>query len=97
MRIAAEYAGRLARISRNINQEGIKTLVYEYPDHGFVIDFPEAKRLFRKVRQADQDILLLLESIDRSDIRSPDGYYVAQLAAPVETATRGPAEPKKGA
>ena len=92
MSIATEYTRRLAQISGNITQEGIQFLVYGYPDHGFVIDFLEAKRLFRKVRKADQEIFSLVASIDESDIRSPDKYHVAQLAAPVETATRGTAE-----
>ena len=96
MSIAVEYTRRLVQISGNITWKNIERLVYKYPYHGFVIDFREAKRLFKKVRKADQEIFSLITSIDESDIRSSDKYYVAQLAAPVETAIRGAPPNKKG-
>ena len=57
MRIGEEYASRLNAKWENLQDEDIITLSRSYPAHGFVIDFSEAKLMFRNLRIAnDQEI-----------------------------------------
>ncbi|PSR21877.1 MAG: hypothetical protein C7B47_17035 [Sulfobacillus thermosulfidooxidans] len=51
MDLARSYAKRLSERSKNLNIGSIEKLLFEYPDHGFVIDFEEALEIFRHVER----------------------------------------------
>lgn len=53
MRIAQDYAARLAVRWENVNQGAIEMLANSYSSHSFVIDHREATNLFKRVRMAD--------------------------------------------
>ncbi len=52
--IALAYGGRLTKDGRgNLRSEMIlTTLVKEYPDHGFVIDYSEAEKIFKTIKKS---------------------------------------------
>lgn len=49
---AIGYGSRLAATSGNADQDTVVSLAEDYPCHDFVIDFRQAKTLFRNVQQA---------------------------------------------
>ena len=49
LKLCYEYGIRLAARAKNISEEGVRRLVYDYPQHGFVIDRYEAAQLFPNV------------------------------------------------
>ena len=51
LKIAYEYGLRLADIGKNIEIGSIRQLVYNYPEHGFIIDRNEAGKLFESVEE----------------------------------------------
>ncbi|MDF1847617.1 MAG: hypothetical protein P1U69_10500 [Parvibaculaceae bacterium] len=63
VRIAEEYARRLAARSGNLNPNAINMLLRGYPDHGFVIDKLESKLLFRKVVEIDGKLKDLVDKL----------------------------------
>lgn len=79
VRVAEEYAKRLALIGRNINRDddfdGVDMLVRGYPSHGFAIDFFEARMVFRRVGRAEGTLLELLEALGDDAVmpRTSDG------------------------
>ena len=54
MSIAFEYGKRLAQIGKNIDEKEVRKLVYQYPEHKFLIDGREAKTLFKRVKEPDE-------------------------------------------
>jgi len=52
--IAQEYGGRLCS-----DEDLVAQLITNYPSHGFVIDYQEAKNIFRNVRWIDDDEMIL--------------------------------------
>lgn len=66
MAIAKQYGERLIRKSEICGDEGLNSLISEYPSHGFVIDRKEAKDIFTStaVRDCTPDELALLEDLD---------------------------------
>jgi uncharacterized protein Veg len=55
MRIESAYGKRLMLRSGNYTIKTLNTLVETYPSHGFVIDAPEAERLFDNVRRPTEE------------------------------------------
>lgn len=55
LKIATAYGERLMVKSQNYTEETLETLSETYPSHGFVIDKPEAVKLFKNVRQPSKD------------------------------------------
>lgn len=51
MLIGNEYGKRLDAVARNLRPAALDALVTGYPDHGFVIDGFEARKLFHRVRR----------------------------------------------
>ncbi|MFI5297066.1 MAG: SppA protein [Polyangiales bacterium] len=49
--IALQYARRLVGVSKCTSEDSVRRLVSGYPSHEFVIDFDEAKTLFKTVRE----------------------------------------------
>ncbi|MHB8885075.1 MAG: hypothetical protein ACYC5H_08290 [Methylovirgula sp.] len=60
LKIAEEYGRRLAEKSEIIKDQALRTLVYDFPSHDFIIDFREAVRLFARVNVPSS---ILLEAI----------------------------------
>ena len=55
LQIASDYGNRLNKMSQSMQPGALGMLVANYPDHGFVIDRKEAKKLFKKVDKPDAD------------------------------------------
>lgn len=54
--IAKEYVDNIN--INNLNDNTLEKLIYNYPDHGFVIDFKQARDLFKNVELlSDKDLL----------------------------------------
>ncbi|MBL0231254.1 MAG: hypothetical protein IPP76_10800 [Moraxellaceae bacterium] len=53
--IGYEYGKRLSEKSKNLKPDALNKLIGSYPAHSFVIDRKEAKELFHKVRELNQD------------------------------------------
>lgn len=70
--ISRLYGQRLAESGGNLEEEALATLVSTYPSHGFVIDFEESKKLFKRIRQPDLSEALLVDSLGALALR-PDG------------------------
>lgn len=66
--IATAYGGRLSQ--RNVKSGTIDKLVGSYPDHGFVIDFDEARELFNNVRHPDE-LELAVATLYEKKVKSP--------------------------
>lgn len=73
LRIALAYGERLIQDGRgNLkSEEALAKLVETYPDHGFVIDFKEAKTIFKNVVREDAEIEALGTILTRL-IKYPD-------------------------
>jgi hypothetical protein len=52
IKIALAYGERLSK-SGNLLTDGLMRLIQEYPDHSFVIDFEEARSIFKNIRKHD--------------------------------------------
>ena len=75
MRIAEEYGRRLH--TRNVKEDTIHKLVYEYPSHGFVLDKEEATNLFEKVRNPTPAEIELADAIGPIVDEALDGDALA--------------------
>lgn len=62
--IATAYGIRLVNQSHILKDQALTRLVSEYPDHGFVIDYEEAKSIFNNVRLHNRDEELMGNSLD---------------------------------
>lgn len=79
--VALEYGVRLAEISKNTDHDRVKQLVYEYPDHSFVIDETEARKLFTNVRKPNRteiQLTMALKELAINPLRSE--VYVEVLS-----------------
>jgi hypothetical protein len=63
LNVAKECGERLRRVSGNLTEENLDTLVNHYPDHGFMIDRAEVEELFTNVRQPSSDEEALSECL----------------------------------
>ena len=61
--IASEYAGRLDEHSNNLRAGSRHAIVSGYPDHGFVIDRKEAKKLFVRVDEPSPELRELCDAL----------------------------------
>ena len=55
MQIAYDYGERLNNLSKSLHQNALGKLIGNYPSHGFVIDWKEAKELFNNVHSPDDE------------------------------------------
>lgn len=62
--IASKYGLILEQKFNNVNADGVRSLIMDYPSHGFVIDRKEAKRIFKEVRAPDEEEVKLLNQIE---------------------------------
>lgn len=65
MRIAYEYGKRLARYGKNIEERVIHSLIYDYPDHSFVIDRREAESIFHNVEDMGKELVAIYRELGR--------------------------------
>lgn len=54
LQIANDYGTRLNEKSKSLKAKSLKTLISEYPTHGFVIDRAEARTLFERVVEPNE-------------------------------------------
>jgi hypothetical protein len=78
MSIASSYGSRLNRYGKNLKgTEALRSLLSSYPDHGFVIDRKEARKLFHRVSgfsEEEKQIYALYEN-SLFDPARPFGPY----------------------
>ncbi len=65
MRIGEEYASRLNLKWENLNPDSISLLSQFYPSHGFVIDFGEAQKMIKNVRQVNESEANVVKKLGR--------------------------------
>lgn len=68
MNIALQYGNMLIAESANASEDDLDELIGGYPTHSFVIDRTEAKKIFRNVREPNDDETVLaagLQSLSR--------------------------------
>ena len=71
-----QYGIRLAESSGNVDADGVKKLVYDYPEHGFVIDKRESLKIFKKQIHLGPDLVAILGTIKpRIDELNSESYY----------------------
>lgn len=94
VRIAEEYARRLALESKNLRKtpeyDAISMLVRGYPEHGFVIDRKEAESLFENVSELDgalRDLVNYLGDSAIFPVRPEDTGIAEYLDVETETET----------
>lgn len=87
MKIAHQYGTQLGA-----GEKVLKHLTEDYPSHDFVIDYAEAKDLFRCVRLADQEEVLFESNLRRSLQHKVAGEC---LRLPGTPAVVGPLKPQK--
>ncbi len=69
MKIAKDYGKRLNARSKNLNSDDkLDLLVSTYPSHGFVIDFDEARSLFRNVKRPEPELEALQSTLGRDAV-----------------------------
>jgi len=81
MQIAFEYGERLEEMADSLKENALRTLVGDYPSHGFVIDRKEAGTLFKNVSSPDEttiDIYNMSRDILERE-RYPDPVIVIDL------------------
>ncbi|WP_437883524.1 SDH family Clp fold serine proteinase [Pseudomonas sp. LRF_L74] len=82
--VAFAYGKRLNDKVKNLkSDDSLKTLVLEYPDHGFVIDRKEASTLFNKV-SAPQGLLKEIADALFPICKSPGGNPIVFLIPEIE-------------
>ena len=59
LNIATAYGRRLISHGKNAKREAVHRLVDEYPAHGFIIDAVEARSLFLKVTEPQDEVMAL--------------------------------------
>lgn len=67
LQIAANYAIRLNRSSRNLHDMAVTRLSTGYPDHAFIIDREEAKTLFRNISAPGESLRKLSNALQACD------------------------------
>lgn len=76
MAIAQHYGRRLVERGKNFDEEKLKSLISDYPSHGFVIDQEEAGNIFKRVRACTADELALIEELGSTAVAPSDTAWV---------------------
>lgn len=100
LHVALEYGARLARYSRNLKPDAVWNLVHNYPSHDFVIDYEEAKELFKTVRRPPPEIYQLLEVIGEEGMKpltADDGVFKFLSDEPEQASTESVTLPSDSA
>jgi hypothetical protein len=86
IKIALAYGERLIEDNRG-NIKGstqLVDLIRAYPDHGFVIDFKEAKKIFKKIRKCTSEEEAFGKQLKKLVYHPDDSYRIAQKIFPRE-------------
>jgi hypothetical protein len=89
LEIAREYGIRLVAHSQNLNGDqvgNLEHLISHYPSHGFIIDYREAKKIFKNVRYFTADELALMKylgTIGRWPVRRQEDQYVGFISTQI--------------
>lgn len=89
LEIARAYGIRLVEHSKNLNGDqvgNLEHLISHYPSHGFIIDYREAKKIFKNVRYFTADELALMKylgTIGRWPVRRQEDQYVGFISTQV--------------
>lgn len=87
LEVAKAYGLRLAAQSRNLmgeTEDSVEHLISHYPSHGFIIDFLEAKRIFRNVREFTEDetkLVKILGSLARWPVSREEDQRVTFISS----------------
>ena len=84
LNIARDYGHRLAEISENVFPGGVEKLIYGYADHGAIIDYHEARNVFRQIAhvgQQDDAVQTLCATIEMF-LRGCHGFAVREDGIP---------------
>ena len=91
LEIARAYGQRLVMHSQNLNDDqagNLERLISHYPSHGFIIDYREAKKIFKNVRDFTADELALMKylgTIGRWPVRRQEDQYVGFISTQVSS------------
>jgi hypothetical protein len=110
MRVAKDYADRLAKRSGNLkSRQMLKALITGYPSHDFVIDRDEIEAIFKNVRRPNEHLQQLTVALELKRIakdyddalqigllltRSPKGEQRNPLLGLAERADAGGEQPR---
>jgi hypothetical protein len=80
VKIALAYGERLTQTRGNLESAELVNLITGYPDHGFTIDYLEAKKVFKNVRKCDDTENEVGKSL-AAVIRYPNnnGAFIAKI------------------
>lgn len=78
-RIMEEYGERLAKAGKNARSDAIRTLVAGYPSHNFEIDREEARTLFRKVEEPNEEEEALIRSLGDVAYEPPSRQAIVRV------------------
>lgn len=77
LNVAHEYSIRLNRKFSNLGASAIQRLVHGYPSHDFVIDYEEAKGIFRRVERGTEFLYhFLIDNLDQLGTPRTDAPFV---------------------
>jgi hypothetical protein len=109
LHVALDYGSRLAEYSGNVEDNTVWELVHDYPSHDFVIDFEEAKTMFKRVEQAKADLYKLVGLLSEkalqplkpedgvfeflSEVKEPEGNVAVQSKSKGEGDDDGAQQP----
>ncbi|TPI30529.1 hypothetical protein FJW07_29105, partial [Mesorhizobium sp. B3-1-9] len=68
-----KYGIQLASLSGNADEDAVVSLAQDYPCHDFVIDFTQAKSLFRHVELAEGSLFALASELGHAISQGSDG------------------------
>lgn len=100
LEVAKAYGARLVSRSKNLQGETIESLehlISHYPSHGFIIDYREAKRIFKNVREFTPDetqLISYLGPLARWPVVREEDYSVVFISTQ-RAAKRGGAHAKQ--
>jgi len=89
LEIAREYGNRLASRSQNLAGDQLNILehlISHYPSHGFIIDYGEAKRIFKNVRIFTADEVSLMKhlgTLGRWPARREEDQFVGFISTQI--------------
>ena len=86
--IADAYGRRLSQMTNNLQEGALNQLVRGYPDHAFIINRMEARRLFKRVRDPSEVELnkyLKANSEEHTDAAANPPYTEVEVIAPTKT------------
>lgn len=77
LHVALDYGRQLARYAKNATDDTVWKLVHDYPSHDYVIDYHEARTMFKRVDRADdQDLYKLIALLgDKAFQPLKDGVF----------------------